>query len=211
MNLEDIKKWLDQNKDDAEVGEFLNSLSAVDATKVTGFLESEEGQRLLQPKLDKHFTKGLDTWKENNLQKIVEEELAKLNPEETEEQKRIRELESRLNQAEKEKKNSEMLSKINSMLSENKLPTELSNILLAEDEEVVKKNIESYKSVIESVRDNVKQDLLKNNGRDDLGGSSSGGTGQDDKMKQVAAAFFGEGNKDAFAEKASQQYFKEES
>ena len=65
-------------------------------------LEIAEGQKLIQPKLDKYFNKGLETWKQNNLEKLIDEEIAKRYPEETPEMRRIKELEQKLAEKERE-------------------------------------------------------------------------------------------------------------
>ena len=56
-------------------------------------MDTKEGQRFIQPDLDRYFTKGLESWKEKNLEKIVDEEISKRNPEQSDEQKRISALE----------------------------------------------------------------------------------------------------------------------
>ena len=59
--------------------------------------EDTEGKKFLQPKLDKYFDKGLKSWQENNLSKIIQTETdklrAELNPQEDIRDKRIRALE----------------------------------------------------------------------------------------------------------------------
>ena len=70
---------------------------------ITGYLESDEGKKLIQPKMDSYFSKGLDTWKNNNLQKLIDDEVAKRNPAETPEQKAIRDLQQQMAQANAEK------------------------------------------------------------------------------------------------------------
>src|SRR5690606_40465389 len=73
--------------------------------------KDEVFQKWLQSEKDRHFSKGLETWKENNLSSIVEEEIKKRYPEETEEiGKHTSELQSRENLVcrlllEKKKKN----------------------------------------------------------------------------------------------------------
>ncbi|MDN5290873.1 MAG: hypothetical protein PWQ06_1112 [Anaerophaga sp.] len=53
----------------------------MDKTKVLTFLQTDEGKKLLQPRLDRHFTKSLETWKQNSLPKLIEEhEKRKLTP-----------------------------------------------------------------------------------------------------------------------------------
>jgi NH3-dependent NAD+ synthetase len=55
---------------------------------IKDFLEnSEDGKKLLQSLSDNRVTRGIDTWKQNNLDKLVEEEIGKRFPPETEEKK----------------------------------------------------------------------------------------------------------------------------
>ena len=174
MNLEEIKAYLKENADDAEVKDFLNSLSAVDATKVEEFLETDEGKRLLQPRLDKHFTKGLESWKENNLDKLVNEKLTELNPEETPEQKEIRELRERLDKAERDKQRQELLTKVTAKLSEKKLPTDLASLLITGGEETLESNLETFETVVTSIQDATRKQIVKDNGRDGVLGGTLG-------------------------------------
>ncbi|MCG3017519.1 DUF4355 domain-containing protein, partial [Escherichia coli] len=70
----------------------LGELSAPTIEGVKGFLETDEGKKLIQPKLDAHFTKSLETWKQNNLEKLVEDEVNKRNPQKTPEQIEVEKL-----------------------------------------------------------------------------------------------------------------------
>ena len=171
MTFEEIKKWMDDNKGSDEVKSYLNSLITSD--KVESFLESEEGKRLLQPRLDRYHAKSLDSWKENNLQKLIDEKVAELNPTETEEQRKIRELEERLNAAEREKTQQAMLNKVTQQLSQEGLPTDLANLLIADDEEALTKNVELYKTVVGSVAERTRKESLKEHGRDTLKGGAT--------------------------------------
>lgn len=171
MTFEEIKKWMDDNKGSDEVKSYLNSLITSD--KVESFLESEEGKRLLQPRLDRYHAKSLDSWKENNLQKLIDEKVAELNPTETEEQRKIRELEERLNASEREKTQQAMLNKVTQQLSQEGLPTDLANLLIADDEEALTKNVELYKTVVGSVAERTRKEILKEHGRDTLKGGAT--------------------------------------
>ena len=57
----------------------------------------------LQSSFDKYNQKGLDSWKTNNLDKIVQEKLNELNPPKTEAEKKLAELEQRILKTEQEK------------------------------------------------------------------------------------------------------------
>ena len=174
MKLEDVKKFLEDNKDDAEVKGYLDSLSALDATKIESYLDGDEGKKLLQPRLDKHFSKSLDTWKEKNLQKHIDEAVAKLNPEETPEQKQIRELTERLNEQEKAANREKLLNNTLSTLSEKKLPTELAHLLLTEDEGGYAKNLETFEAVVKAVKESTVAEVTKGVGVSGTAGTTGG-------------------------------------
>ncbi|GGA31137.1 capsid assembly scaffolding protein Gp46 family protein [Psychrobacillus lasiicapitis] len=107
ITFDQVKTFLDTHKDSAEVKAYYKS-NVLTADNVKTFLETSEAKKVLQPKLDAHFTKSLETWKTNNLDSLIEEEVKKRNPDETPEQKRIRELEEKLQSQEKESKLSKL-------------------------------------------------------------------------------------------------------
>jgi hypothetical protein len=159
MDLQAVRKFLEEQKDNEDVKGYLQELSKVTVDGATTFLESEEGKKLLQPKLDSYFTKGLDTWKGNNLKKLIDEEVAKRNPSETPEQKRIRELEEKYEKAEKDRTREILKNKALSSFSEKKLPTFFIDYLIGNDEESTTANLTKF----EEVWNNQKVEFLKNN------------------------------------------------
>ena len=142
MNLEEVKAFLTENKDDAEVSTYLNELKTPNLDGVKGFLEgSEEGKTLLQTLNDRYFSKGLETWKKNNLDSLIASKVSEMYPEETEEAKRIKVLEQKLQEAEQEKTKNALLTKAMSVASEKKLPTKFIDKLLGKDEEETLANL----------------------------------------------------------------------
>lgn len=148
MNLEEVKQFINENKDNEEVQSYLNELKTVSKDDVEGFLETKEGKQLLQPKLDKYFSKGLETWKEKNLDALVEEKYKEKNPEETEEQKRIRLLEEKLNNAEKDNKRKDLLKKATDLASEKGLPKSLVDHFIGDDEETTTENLTNLENTL---------------------------------------------------------------
>ncbi|GED03072.1 DUF4355 domain-containing protein [Bacillus atrophaeus] len=171
--LEDVKKFLEENKENEEVKAFVGELSAVSADKVEGFLETDEGKRLIQPRLDSHFTKGLDTWKANNLDALVDAKVKELYPEETEEQKRIRKLEKELEDQKTAAQREKLLNKAVSYASEKQLPADVVEFFIGEDEDSTMKNLgvfeEKYTAALQAAIDGK----FKENGRDIDSGSST--------------------------------------
>ncbi|KAA6450958.1 DUF4355 domain-containing protein [Bacillus swezeyi] len=173
--LEEVKQFLDANKENEDVKAYLEELSAVSADKVKGFLETEEGKRLIQPRLDAHFTKSLDTWKANNLDDLVNSKVKELYPEETEEQKRIRKLEQELEKQQKEAKREKLMNTAISYASEKGLPTDLVAYFLGDDEETTMSNLGALEEKYSAAVQQEVENKFKENGRTvEPGGGSSG-------------------------------------
>ncbi|AIW30994.1 DUF4355 domain-containing protein [Bacillus sp. 916] len=186
--LEDVKKFLEENKENEEVQSYLNELSAVSADKVNGFLDTEEGKRLIQPRLDSHFTKGLDTWKANNLDALVDTKVKELYPEETEEQKRIRKLEKELKDQKTAAQREKLLNKAVSYASEKQLPADVDVVgfFVGEDEESTMKNLGAFEEKYNVALQKAIESKFQENGRDVQSGSNES-TNQDLDISSLAA------------------------
>ncbi|OCZ52198.1 DUF4355 domain-containing protein [Dehalobacter sp. TeCB1] len=160
MDINEVKSYIEQNAQNEEVKNYIGGF--VTADRVNNFLDTEEGKKLIQPKIDGHFTKGLETWKTNNLEKIINEEVTKRNPAETEEQKQIRELTERLNKKEAEEKRQTLLNKSLLKADEKKLPKELVSFFLGDDEDGTYKNLDTLANVFNTHIENVVKERLGN-------------------------------------------------
>lgn len=158
MELKDVQEFIEQNKDNDDVKNYIGGFITPD--RINGFLDSEDGKKLIQPKIDSNFTKGLETWKNNNLQKLIDEAVTKANPAETKEQKQIRELTERLNQKEVEEKKQMLLNKGLLKADEMKLPKEVVSYFLGEDEESTNSNLETLSNIFNSHVENIVKQRL---------------------------------------------------
>ena len=142
ITKEQVLSFLSENK------EVINEV--LTATHIENYLSNQEGQKLMQPKLDKYFNKGLETWKQNNLEKLIDEEIAKRYPEETPEMREIRALKQQLEQKEREAVHRELTILAQRKASEIGVPTELASYFIADNEELTIKNVEKFDSVFKS-------------------------------------------------------------
>lgn len=166
MDLQEVKTYLETNSQDEAVIEYMNELKKPTAEAINNYLDTQEGAKLLQPRLDSHFSKGLQTWKDNNLNKLIDEEVAKRNPGETPEQKEIRELKAQIekdrNEREKEKLTNIAMKKANEL----GLPLNLVNHFIGTDENTTTSNLEDFNKLYqESIQTQVDA-KFKQNGRD---------------------------------------------
>src|SRR5689334_13182967 len=105
MTFEEIEAFLAEQKDSEEAKGFLAKIApkpVINGETIGEFLATEEGYKLVKTHkaADERVTEAIETFKkkqapvtEAELKRRIAEEMVKLNPQETPEQKRIRELE----------------------------------------------------------------------------------------------------------------------
>ncbi|ASK24773.1 hypothetical protein BSSX_2881 [Bacillus subtilis] len=164
MNIEEIKQFLAENKDNEEVKAFVGELSAVSADKVKGFLETEEGKKLIQPRLDSYFTKGLDTWKSNNLESLIEEELQKRNPSKTPEQIELEKLRSEIERERAARNREALVNKALNVADEKQLPKGVIDYFIGEDEETTLANLNKFEETFNAAVQNAVDIKFKESG-----------------------------------------------
>ncbi|HDA2090427.1 TPA: DUF4355 domain-containing protein [Staphylococcus aureus] len=166
MNIEEVKSFFEEHKDDKEVKDYLNGLKTVSVDDVKGFLDTEEGKRFIQPELDRYHSKGLESWKEKNLENLIEQEVQKRNPEQSEEQKRISALEKELEKRDAEAKREKLRSNALGKAQELNLPTSLVDRFLGDSDEDTEQNLKALKETFDKyVREGV-ESKFKSSGRD---------------------------------------------
>ena len=137
ITLEDFKKAIADNKE------------------IRGYYASEK---------DRAVTKGIETFKSNNLQKLVDEELKKKSNEGlSEEAIQLKELQAKFEALEKEKTRSELKGKYTKSLSEKGLSTGLVDFVFDEDEAIFNSNVDKINSIIENLINSKTNEILNNN------------------------------------------------
>ncbi|WP_040194285.1 capsid assembly scaffolding protein Gp46 family protein [Clostridium culturomicium] len=100
---------------------------------------------------DRAVTKGIDSFKTNNLQKLIDEAVkAKFNEGLTPEQIALKEMESKYQALEKQIKMKELESKYKDTLNEKGLDTRLMKYILSENEDDIITNIDLFTEIISS-------------------------------------------------------------
>lgn len=168
MNLEDVKKFIEENKSNQEVQSYLQGLSQVTPDGVSTYLESEEGKKLLQPKMDSYFAKGLESWKSNNLTKLLEEEFKKKFPDKDEKDLQLESIKAELESIKTEKLRESLKNTALKFATENKLPVELTDYFIHLDtekgEELTIQNLNKLKETWTSNLQILVDEKLKGNG-----------------------------------------------
>jgi len=159
ITLEDVKKFFEANKDVADVTTYLKELvpeKPLTTDIVNQFLGTTDGKQLIQPLMDKRVTEALDTFKkktfESEVNARVAAELLKRNPEETTEQKRIRELEENQKRMNEEREMERLKSHIKDMAFKEKVPLDfIENIPFTSPEQAAL-YMRRYKQEIEDAK-----------------------------------------------------------
>lgn len=166
MNIEEVKSFFEEHKDDKEVKDYLKGLKTVSVDDVKGFLDTEEGKRFIQPELDRYHSKGLESWKEKNLEDLIEQEVRKRNPEQSEEQKRISALEQELEKRDAEAKREKLRSNAIGKAQELNLPTSLVDRFLGDSDEDTEQNLKALKETFDKYVQKGVESKFKSSGRD---------------------------------------------
>lgn len=151
LTVEQVVDFITANEGTDEVANLVNSF--ITPERVNSYLDGDQGWSILQPRFDKQFTKSLDTWKNNNLQKIIDAEIRTRYPDETPEALRMREMEQKLAKMEQDKAVSALRSLAIECGNELGLPTALSAACVSETEEATRAKVKQmeieFKSSVE--------------------------------------------------------------
>ena len=166
MNLEEIKKYLEENAKNEEVIDFMKSIQQpITRDAVEAWCHDGEGRSWLDRNCDIYATKAVNTARENAIAKFKTEELpkiiddaikAKSNEGLTPEQMQLKELQAQLDAMKAEKEQAELLNANSKKLKEQGLNTDLAKYIKTDDD------IDFFKNLInDSVKTQIQQKLGK--------------------------------------------------
>ena len=164
--LKQIIEFLKANNATTALISQAESLKPVNIETVKEFLVTdEEGKKYLQSVTDSVVTKAISTYKEKTLPSLVDEEVNKRFPQESEEKKELKKIQSRMQQMEAELKKKELLNKAIQIANEKKLPLKLVERFLGEDEETTTKNLDELSTVFSDHAKSIVEEQFKKGGR----------------------------------------------
>lgn len=167
MDLEKLIAFLKEKEASEDVVKFVEGLKPVTSETVKDYVENtDEGKKLLMSLTDAKVTKSIESWKQNNLQKVLDDEIAKRYPPETAEAKRLRELEKRINDQDNLLKRKDLLTSAIKKATEKGLPINVIDRLLGEDEESTEKNLNLFEEEFKKAIETQVNEKFKQGGRD---------------------------------------------
>ena len=133
LTIEMVREWLAANKAQDTVKAFLKELGvgpALTADVVAPWLETDDGRKLVQPMIDKRVTEGVKTHDEKTKESVaaevkrkLAEEMLKANPQETAEQKQLREIRSQMETIQKGAAKDKLISAVMAEAARVGIPT----------------------------------------------------------------------------------------
>jgi hypothetical protein len=162
-NFKEITDYFETNKDTEEVKGYIGGLNPVTPDRATAFLDTEDGKRLLQPKLDTYHSKSLESWKTNNVPKLVDEEVKKRFPDADPKDVEMKKLQAQLDKMQSDSTRKDLTNKTLKAFQEKKLPSELVDFLIGADEEVTSKNVEMLAKLFATHDEAIKTEFAKSN------------------------------------------------
>lgn len=187
MDLKEIKAWLEENKDIEEVKTYLNSFKVEPTLEV--FKEKiktdKDFKSFMDSSNDKYYSKALETWKTNNLNTLIDEEIKKRFPETDPKDTELAKLKAEIEKMQKESLRKDLTNKAIKIATDKKLPVELVDYLIGQDEESTISNIEKLESVFGTHVESLVQERLKGNSYTPPSSTGAGATTYDDLLKNA--------------------------
>lgn len=185
-----VQAWLTSNKDKPEVLAMVSSMfppKPISVDDVSAFLETQEGKDYIGPIMDKRVTSGIETFKKGKFEQEVKarvaSEILKMNPQETPEQKRIRDLEERELQRDKEFAEKELRSQIEKLAFKEKIDPEFMEGIRFNSLEEANLYIKRFKDKVEVVKKDTANELVASGYKPGSGTNDNKSTGKLDLSK----------------------------
>lgn len=142
MTLQELKAFLESPEGKApEITTYLGTLHPADLQAAQQLLESGEGKSWLDSVKDKHLQKGLETWKTNNLETLLDAEIKKRFPAKDPKDLELEKLKSEIDTMKTEKQRESLHNKALQLASEKGLPLDLVSFFVGENEEATTANL----------------------------------------------------------------------
>ena len=166
MELTDVIKFIDENKEDDAVKSYLDKYKVeteVSLDLIKSKSEQDAGVKAwLDSIKDSHANKSLETWKTNNLDKLIDEKYKQGLPKEEQENLAIKELQNKIASMEQEKNYERQTNIALKTAHEKGLPTELNKFFIGKDDEETLANFSILEQVYNQSLGSAEKSRLKN-------------------------------------------------
>lgn len=193
MKKSDALKLLEKLKDEEDINELFKGTDVEETFKVEPTLDvfktkltEKEFKSFMDSEKDTHANKALETWKANNLQTIINDEVLKATgKKKTPEQIKIEELEKQFNEQKKKAERAETIAKYKDVLAEKKIPGEMIDYFLTDNEETTNTRIDNFKTYVDEMVNNNVKEKIANGSYTPPGENGAGDLTVDDLAKMM--------------------------
>ncbi|AIY79032.1 hypothetical protein U728_723 [Clostridium botulinum 202F] len=194
MKKTEITELLKDIADDAEIDETIKGSTLADLFKkdltldeVKNFVESsDDGKKYLQTYGDKRVTDGIKTWKDKNLQTLINDEVLKATgKKKTPEQIEIEQIKAQLKEQTDKAERAESIAKYKDVLAEKKIPMEMIDYFLTDNEETTNTRIDNFSTYVNDMVNNGVKDKMADGSYTPPGENGAGDLTADDVAKMM--------------------------
>lgn len=135
--------------------------SQINADRIEKFLSTDVGRKYIQPILDRYFSKGLETWKTNNLDKLIDAKVKELHPDKDTKDTKIKSLKAEIEGIRIESQKHELENIALKIAIEKKLPINLVRFFVGTDEKTTIENMKILETVFTTSLNKAVENRLK--------------------------------------------------
>lgn len=166
MTFEEVKEFLESEAGKAsEVTAYLQGLNPLTVARVQEYIDkTPEGKSWVDSLKDKHLQKGLETWKTNNLESLINEEIKKRFPKKDEKELEVEKLRAEIEKMKQEKLRETLTNKAIKIATEKNLPIELVDFFIGADEQATVSNVKVLEDTFGQYVQKMVEQRLKGDG-----------------------------------------------
>lgn len=185
MNFEEVKAFLESEEGKtSEVTNYLQGLFPVTVASVENFVSTPDGKSWLDSVKDKHLQKGLETWKANNMQSLLDAEIKKRFPEQDPKDLEMDKLKNEIEQMKLSKEKEILTNKAMKLASEKGLPLDLVGFFIGADEDSTNANLKALEATYNASVQKGLEARLKTDGYTPPAGGEGGKSLEDLSMDE---------------------------
>jgi hypothetical protein len=161
MDLEKVKQFIEANGTTEEVKAYLQGLNPMSVEGVEQYIQTnKEATSWFDSSVDKRSAKSLETWKSNNLEGLITDEIKKRFPAKDEKEIEMEKLRAEVENMKLDKQRERLTSQAIKIASEKKLPLSLVDFFIGTDESTTTANLASLEQSLQlAVQQQVEQRL----------------------------------------------------
>lgn len=196
VNFEELKTLIEAGDEKAFTQHIFNALEKGDLSAAV--TTNAEIKSDFDSEKDKHYNTALETWKTNNLDNLVEEELKKHNPDKSPAELELEKLRKQFEDSENARNREALKNKALEVASEKGLPKGVLDFFIADNEENTLANLSTLEQEVQAAIQAGVDAKFKQGGREISGsGSGAASTGEYGKELAESAVKGNEGLEDA--------------